>query len=79
MILRLKFLHVTQYQKDVSTDRGILKVGSDLPGYILSKEAPYNCYKKELQIRRLKLQKGCNERSFIFATQSKIKLKIYIS
>ena len=80
--IKAKFFHVTKYQKEVPTDRGISKVGSGLPGYISSKQASIQSIPKkeggwELQIRGLKLQKRQNKRPLFFAIQSKIKLKEY--
>ena len=54
-----------KYQKEVQIDRGILKVGSGIPGYILSEEASIQLITKKgrrlgLQIRMLKLQRKTN-------------------
>ena len=74
-MVRLKFLHVSKYQIEVQIDRGNWETG-----YISSKEAsiqmiPKKDGRKYLRIRGLILQKGCNNWSFIFAIQSKIKIK----
>ena len=47
ILLRFKFLHTMKYQKEVPTYKGIWEVGSDLPDWILGKEAAKQLIPKE--------------------------------